>query len=76
MTEEQKRNEEKKKGLVLHLNDDKFHALRKRVREYANSLGEKVGETFYKCFFNTIDTTCHYLEDGSVFVVTGDIPAM
>lgn len=76
MTEEQKRNEQKKKGLLLRLNDDKFHALRKRVREYASSLGERAGETFYKCFFNTIDTTCHYLEDGSVFVVTGDIPAM
>lgn len=76
MTEEQKRNEQKKKGLLLRLSDDKFHALRKRVREYASSLGERAGETFYKCFFNTIDTTCHYLEDGSVFVVTGDIPAM
>ncbi len=76
MTEEQKRNEQKKKGLLLRLNDDKFHTLRKRVREYASSLGERAGETFYKCFFNTIDTTCHYLEDGSVFVVTGDIPAM
>lgn len=76
MTEEQKRNEAKKKGLLLQLNDDKFHDLRKRVREYASSLGEKESETFYKCFFNTIDTTCHYLEDGSVFVATGDIPAM
>ncbi len=76
MTEEQKRNEAKKKGLLLRLNDDKFHSLRRRVREYASQLGEKAGEIFYKCFFNTIDTTCHYLEDGSVFVVTGDIPAM
>ncbi len=76
MTEEQKCNEEKKKGLRFRLNDDKFHALRARVREYASSLGEKAGETFYKCFFSTIDTTCHYEEDGGVFVVTGDIPAM
>ena len=29
-----------------------------------------------QCFLNTIETTVKQLEDGSYFVVTGDIPAM
>ncbi len=29
-----------------------------------------------KCFLNTIETTVKQLEDGSYFVITGDIPAM
>lgn len=29
-----------------------------------------------QCFLNTIDTTVKRLEDGSYFVITGDIPAM
>lgn len=29
-----------------------------------------------KCFLNTIETTVKELEDGSYFVITGDIPAM
>ena len=29
-----------------------------------------------QCFLNTIETTVTQLEDGSYFVITGDIPAM
>ena len=29
-----------------------------------------------QCFLNTIETTVKRLEDGSIFVITGDIPAM
>lgn len=32
--------------------------------------------TFKQCFLNTIEQTIDVLDDGSVFVVTGDIPAM
>ncbi len=31
---------------------------------------------FKRCFLNTIETTVTKLEDGSYFVITGDIPAM
>jgi meiotically up-regulated gene 157 (Mug157) protein len=32
---------------------------------------------FYKnCFYNTLETTTEWLEDGATFVFTGDIPAM
>ena len=37
---------------------------------------EKEKTIFEKCFFNTIDTTLQHMEDGSIFVITGDIPAM
>lgn len=36
----------------------------------------RVATTFKKCFLNTIEQTIDVLPDGSVFVVTGDIPAM
>ena len=29
-----------------------------------------------QCFLNTIETTTKELDDGSYFVITGDIPAM
>ncbi len=35
-----------------------------------------VGELFERCFKSTLDTTVQMKEDGSVFIVTGDIPAM
>lgn len=31
---------------------------------------------FKKCFLNTIETTVSQLDDGTAFVITGDIPAM
>lgn len=31
---------------------------------------------FRQCFLNTLETTVEKLEDGSTFVITGDIPAM
>lgn len=54
-----------------------FERLRKEIEELKSKFSDKrVGEMFEKCFFNTIDTTCKFQEDGSVFVITGDIPAM
>ena len=36
----------------------------------------RVGDLFENCITDTIQKTVHILEDGSVFVITGDIPAM
>lgn len=36
----------------------------------------KWGEVFKKCFLNTLETTVKINDDGTVFVLTGDIPAM
>lgn len=37
---------------------------------------DKLIEMFEKCFSNTLDTTVEILEDGTTYVITGDIPAM
>lgn len=51
--------------------------------EKANQLEQWAGEHYPKlkplikqCFLNTIETTVRQLEDGTYFVITGDIPAM
>ena len=75
---ERKLNQAKMVGLKYRLNDERFLKLRKVVRDYANKIfkAEDQAEIFYHCFFNTIDTVSHFQEDGTVFVLTGDIPAM
>nr|WP_128894575.1 glycoside hydrolase family 125 protein [Longirhabdus pacifica] len=37
---------------------------------------EKIQKMFQQCFVNTYQTTLKQQEDGSTFVITGDIPAM
>lgn len=37
---------------------------------------EKLIEMFKNCYTNTLDTTVKRMEDGSTYVITGDIPAM
>ncbi|HIS69275.1 MAG TPA: glycoside hydrolase family 125 protein [Candidatus Gallacutalibacter stercoravium] len=36
----------------------------------------KLGQMFENCFANTLNTTVKPMEDGTTFVITGDIPAM
>lgn len=36
----------------------------------------KVAELFQTCYTNTLDTTVKKMEDGTTYVITGDIPAM
>lgn len=50
-----------------------------KANEIESVLKEKCPEAapfFKRCFLNTIETTVTQLEDGSFFVITGDIPAM
>lgn len=37
---------------------------------------EKLGTLFENCYTNTLNSTVKKLEDGSTYVITGDIPAM
>ena len=37
---------------------------------------KKIGDMFEKCFLNTINTTIKRMDDGTSYVLTGDIPAM
>ncbi len=48
----------------IHLVEEKF------------GKGSKLAEMFKNCISNTLQTTIKILDDGSVFVITGDIPAM
>lgn len=75
---ENKLKQEKISGLKLRLNDDKFSKLRKKIKIKTEEMfhDKNLAEIFYQCFFNTIDTTSHFQEDNTVFVLTGDIPAM
>lgn len=36
----------------------------------------RIYEIFHNCYTNTLDTTVKQMEDGTTYVITGDIPAM
>lgn len=44
--------------------------------ELALSAKPELVQIFRQCYLNTLDTTVQLLDDGTAFVVTGDIPAM
>lgn len=46
------------------------------LEEYYKNHYEPLAGLARQCFLNTIETTVKELEDGSIFVITGDIPAM
>ena len=52
------------------------------VREWLDEVAERVKDhpewvdVFERCYTDTLDNTVEILEDGSTFVLTGDIPAM
>lgn len=48
------------------------------IQDIENKLKDdpKLVEMFKNCYTNTLDTTVKKLEDGSTYVITGDIPAM
>ena len=55
----------------------------KILLQKADELEEKIGRIYpdlkplaRQCFLNTMETTVQQMEDGSFFVITGDIPAM
>lgn len=59
------------------MNEERFSDLRIEVDAFKARLkDEALREMFERCFFNTLYTTTFFEEDGSVFIITGDIPAM
>lgn len=54
---------------------DSMHSIIEKVNE-CFSEDEKVRAMFTNCFSNTYETTIRPQEDGTTFVITGDIPAM
>ena len=47
-----------------------------RVRGAFSGEDGRVGQVFENCIGDTLDNTVKRMEDGSVYVITGDIPAM
>lgn len=59
------------------MNEDAFSDLRAHVEAFKATLqDETLKNAFERCFFNTLYTTTFFEEDGSAFIITGDIPAM
>ena len=57
------------------ISNDNLNDFLGEVREKAKG-EEKLLEQFERCFLNTLETTVKMKEDGTVYVITGDIPAM
>ncbi|MGX4600844.1 glycoside hydrolase family 125 protein [Faecalimicrobium sp. JNUCC 81] len=55
-----------------------YNSINVLVQEVKDKLKDdvKLGEMFEKCFLNTINTTVKRMNDGTTYVLTGDIPAM
>lgn len=54
-----------------------FSAMRKAVSERAGRIPDRrIRGMYERCFYSTLDTTTEFLEDGTTYVFTGDIPAM
>ena len=54
-------------------------SLKQRTKEYAEKIGKyskKLSAMYEKCYLSTIETCMERLDDGTVFLCTGDIPAM
>lgn len=58
--------------------DKKIRTVEEMISEIRNAFPEdkKIGDLFENCFSNTLNKTVKKLEDGTTFVITGDIPAM
>ena len=59
------------------MNEERFADLRTCVERFKEKIAdETLKEMFEKTFYNTLHTTTFFEDDGSVFIITGDIPAM
>lgn len=69
-------DEKRKEALVREVNDLADKLCAKLGEMYGLQQGETWSGTFRRCFVNTVETTVQCLEDGSIFLITGDIEAM
>lgn len=59
------------------MNEDRFADLFREVSAFEERIDDAdLKKLFHNAFFNTILTTLFFEEDGTAFVITGDIPAM
>lgn len=56
-----------------------YSSVYRKIEETADRLQRidpGLSEIFQKCYPNTLETTVELMDDGTSFVITGDIPAM
>ena len=54
-----------------------YEKMKETIASFEETIkSDKLRKLFENCFYNTLDTTIEYLDDGSVYMLTGDIPAM
>src|SRR5258707_12611360 len=55
-----------------------YAAIHATVRDMRRRLADwpELADLFAACYLNTLETTVELRDDGSTFVITGDIPAM
>lgn len=59
------------------LGSNTYQIMRTRIRLFAETLkDEKLRRMFLNCFYSSLDTAAVCLDDGTTFMLTGDIPAM
>ena len=64
-------------SIKKRMNVERFSDLHSEVEAFEARISDPLlKKVFHKAFFNTILTTVFFEEDGSAFVITGDIPAM
>ena len=57
---------------------DHYPVIDQTIQQVKDQFGSdsKIAVMFENCISNTLQTTIKVLDDGSIFVITGDIPAM
>ena len=57
---------------------DHYPVIDQTIQQVKDRFGSdsKIAVMFENCISNTLQTTIKVLDDGSIFVITGDIPAM
>lgn len=54
-----------------------YEKMKETIASFEETIkSDKLKRLFDNCFYNALDTTIEYLDDGSVYMLTGDIPAM
>lgn len=54
----------------------KYEIMRQKISEISSNLEPRLKKMFEACFYSSIDTAAKTMEDGTTFMLTGDIPAM
>ena len=58
-------------------NPSKYNSVERLIEEvYSKVQDTRLADVFKNCFCNTLNKTIEYADDGTAFVITGDIPAM